>query len=202
MKKTGLTVRGLLCAMGLGLTAAQAGLLSGPTVNPANGHTYYLLEQSAWTDAEAEAIGLGGHLATIGDLNENAWVFGTFGNFGGVSRCLWIGLTDQAQEGTFTWSSGEPFVFSNWQTPGQPDNAGGVVAENYVHLLPPGHYAGGFWNDFQNLTSVSFGDVPQLGNVPMHGVVEVVPEPAVAWLMWPILWVMARRWLARQKVSA
>ena len=45
--------------------AAHAGILAGPTINPANGHTYCLLSQNTWSNAEAEAISLGGHLATI-----------------------------------------------------------------------------------------------------------------------------------------
>ena len=77
--------------------AAQAQLAILDTqVNPANGHTYHLLAESNWTDAEAEAQNLGGHLVTINDAAENDWVFQTFGNALGQPRDLWIGLNDIA----------------------------------------------------------------------------------------------------------
>ncbi len=60
----------------------HAGILSGPVLNPANGHIYYLLSQNTWSNAEAEAVSLGGHLATIRNAAENQWVYSTFADFG------------------------------------------------------------------------------------------------------------------------
>ena len=43
-------------------------VVSGPTENPANGHLYFVIDgASGWNDAEAVAIGIGGHLATVSD---------------------------------------------------------------------------------------------------------------------------------------
>ena len=53
---------------------ANASVLQGPVTNASNGHLYYLLNQTSWTASEAEAVSLGGHLTTINDANENAWV--------------------------------------------------------------------------------------------------------------------------------
>jgi len=63
------TISALLIA-GFGLSA-HASILTGPVVNPANGHVYYLLSQNTWSNAEAEAVALGGHLATIRNAAED-----------------------------------------------------------------------------------------------------------------------------------
>ena len=76
-------------------------------------------------------------MATVRNLQENAWLFQQFG-----SSSPWIGLSDHLAEGIWRWSSGEPFSFSNW-SPGQPDNGG--IGEHYAHFFwagPPST-----WND-------------------------------------------------------
>jgi hypothetical protein len=141
------------------LTRPSPGAIIDTKVNPANGHTYHLLEPSTWTAAEAEAISLGGHLVTVNDAVEDAWLDGEFG--GGS---LFIGLNDVVEEGTFVWSSGETIVYTNWQ-PGEPNNAGGI--ENFVSKeYCCGHT--GDWNDASDLPSAQ-----------VHGVVEIanIPEP-------------------------
>ncbi len=66
---------------------SHGGVIGGPVTNSANGHVYYLLAQTNWTAAEAEAVALGGHLVTINDAEENAWVHQTFS----VGRgCVWL----------------------------------------------------------------------------------------------------------------
>jgi len=83
------------------------------------GHAYLLTDNSvSWMDAEAQAQSLGGHLVTINDAGENEWVRATFSSAYGN---LWIGLTDQAAEGSWEWSSGQALGYSNWAS-GQPDN--------------------------------------------------------------------------------
>jgi hypothetical protein len=138
------------------------------------GHQYYLLSPSTWTDAEAAAVGLGGHLVTIDDAFENTFVTSRFGVATGVfasQHDLWIGLTDQVTEGTFVWASGAPLVYQNWVV-GEPNNCTfvpgiGCTPENYVHM---GWWANplGQWNDLTNLDGI-------------YGVAEidhVVPEPS------------------------
>ena len=41
------------------LAEAQVSLLTGPIVNPANGHSYYLTTPTTWTNAEAFARAMG-----------------------------------------------------------------------------------------------------------------------------------------------
>src|SRR5215217_4463413 len=66
----------------LPLTAASncpADVVSGPRLNPANGHAYYLVKPTTfsngtWSQTRAAALALGGDLATINDADENAFV--------------------------------------------------------------------------------------------------------------------------------
>jgi hypothetical protein len=150
----------------------QPSILCGPITNPANGHLYYLLNANTWTASEAEAIALGGHLATINDAAENQWIFRTFSSFSGTDRLLWIGFNDVAQSGTYIWSSGEPVTYTNWDG-GQPSDIG---IEHYVYMLstnvPPDMFPrrAGAWNNYQNF------DTEFSGTWPLYGVVEVVPH--------------------------
>jgi len=165
---------------------SHAVLVSGPIQNPANNHYYYLLASDTWTASQAQAVSLGGNLVTINDAAENAFVVSTFLNYGGVSRDLWLGLSDAGHEGTFTWADGQALSYSNWE-PGQPDNGGGAfLNENYVHMyggttsehVPT--WTPGRWNDAVDTA----GYVSNTGTQRQRfGVVEVVPEPSVSALL-------------------
>ncbi|MCY2928853.1 MAG: lectin-like protein, partial [Planctomycetota bacterium] len=101
-----------------------------------NGHFYVITDSSqTWADAEAQAVALGGHLATVNDASEQDWLHRTFERFGSV----WIGLTDQAVEGTWGWSSGQAVTYTNWPS-GQPDNW--WDQEDYAQM-----YSSGQWYD-------------------------------------------------------
>jgi len=153
------------------MSSAEAGILVGPVTNPGNGHSYYLLSEDSWLASESQAMALGGHLATIRNEAEQSWVFGTFGSWGGKERSLWIGLNDAAEEGRFTWSSGEGVPYTHW-LPGQPDNSPVTGGEGYVHMLNSGNaygHPGGFWNDLASLNT----GFPTFD--PVCGVVEVCP---------------------------
>ncbi|PCJ55144.1 MAG: hypothetical protein COA70_02520 [Planctomycetota bacterium] len=137
------------------LASAQLGVIQ-KAYNPATGHTYALLEESSWTDAEATAIQMGGHLVTVNDAAENTWGWDEFNWLG--SGNLWIGLNDINQEGTFEWANGEVFNYQYWHW-SEPNDLNGV--EDYCCMW--GWYAGN-WNDFNDLPS---------GWGPWHGVVEI-----------------------------
>src|SRR5262245_39073853 len=87
----------------------RAGALAGPFINPANGHAYTLLTSNSWTASEAEAVTLGGHLATVRNQAENDWLVNTFRPLlTAPLNALLIGFTDPTQDGNFVWISGAP----------------------------------------------------------------------------------------------
>jgi len=127
--------------------------------------------RGTWTDAEAEAVSLGGHLVTINDVAEETWVWDTFSQFGGVDRTIWIGMTDAASEGDWVWISGEPVTFTYWaQVTNEPNNCGGN--ENYGHIFPPWEYRAPFWNDILNSGEGGCG-----GGFAINGLVEMLTPP-------------------------
>jgi hypothetical protein len=153
-------------------------IIAGPIINPANGHSYYLLTGNTWTESQAEAVRLGGTLAIINDAAEQAWVFGSFSTNGCISRNLWIGLRETAIEGVYAWVDGSPLTYTNWAS-GEPNN--NVPGESYVHMSPS---RPGAWNDLPD------AGIPNSTFSPVYGLVEVrtprlnieVASVAISWL--------------------
>lgn len=156
-------------------TTLPATVIAGPIVNPTNGHTYYLLAPAGWTASEAEAVGLGGHLATIRSQAEEDYVYNTFSSFGGQNHALWIGFTDAGQPATnprqFYWASGEGVTYRHWAPPPPPGVTGAQEPdcpnEHYTQIFDPGDTRGGYWNDCADAGTCS--QVAQVSN----GVAEV-----------------------------
>jgi len=151
----------LILIASTGSLVAQVDVLAGPITNQANGHIYYLLGQSDWHSARAAAWRLRGHLVTIQDADENAWVRSTFGSIDGFSRNLWLGLSDEGHEGVWTWLTGEPLLYTNWAD-GEPNNFWDGT-EHYGHMW----FFSDQWNDATTIGT-------QVGSLP-HGVVELEP---------------------------
>jgi hypothetical protein len=77
-----------------------------------------------WEQARADSVARGGRLATFGSALEWKGALEAIGLETLVGRIgVWIGATDQVQEGAWRWVTGEPFGFHNWAD-GKPDNAG------------------------------------------------------------------------------
>ncbi len=103
-----------------------------------NGHTYYISNQAtSWQRADSMAKSIGGHLVSITTAAEN-----TFLTLNMLLSSGWTGLNDSLNEGTFVWSNGEPFIYSNWSLL-QPDNAGNSDYVLFSSLL-------GLWDDQKN----------------------------------------------------
>lgn len=87
-----------------------------PVYNPGTGH-YYDTVTGNWFEAEAEAVAHGGHLLTINNAAEQAWIDATYG----TTLNYWIGFNDAASEGNWQWVSGEAVTYTHWN-PGEPNN--------------------------------------------------------------------------------
>ena len=106
-----------------------------------NGHSYYRSTGSAfWLNAKANCEAMGGHLVTVTTSAENNFIFG-------IWPSGWIGLTDEVNEGTWRWVTGETYSYTSWN-PGEPNNAGN---EDYVQFV-----GGGKWNDLPNGVSLPY----------------------------------------------
>lgn len=107
--------------------------------DPATGHCYMLFDnKQPWDAAVAAcaALGPGHHLATVEDAVENQIIADMIG-----SPDAWLAATDSANEGTWTWATGDAFAFTNWRS-GEPNNGGG---NEDCGLIEGGR--GGTWDD-------------------------------------------------------
>ena len=93
-----------------------------------------------WPEARDDAEARGGHLATITSRAELDHLKMTLGSDQG----LWLGGTDEAQEGDWMWITQEPWSFTHWH-PGEPNNAGGD--QGYLWMGFGDEPAGLFWGD-------------------------------------------------------
>ena len=142
-----------------------------------NGHSYVLTSVAeTWTDAEAEAVSKGGHLVTINNAAEQDFLVNTFltGDF--ALQPLWIGLTDQAKEGHFKWSSGSLVTYTNWNSAtNEPNDCCSSVNHEEDYGTMNWHYARsqaapiGTWNDVPNTGTTLDGNA----HGPYFGIIEL-----------------------------
>ena len=82
-----------------------------------NGHYYQVFDQSmSWTDAKRACEELGGHLVSITDADEQAFIESLLEK--GSKNQYWIG--SYMYENSFRWITGETSDYSNWDKR-QPD---------------------------------------------------------------------------------
>ena len=97
---------------------------------------YVIVKGPSWNNAEANANSLGGNLVTINNKQENRWIANTYKLF---YPGLYIGLTDQKEEGVWVWSSGQKSEYEGWDKRNiynSPEPSGGDAhRENYGMIM-------------------------------------------------------------------
>ena len=171
-----------LCRVGQVCTAANVAsppaTASPPIQRPATATSHSTTRSPPSRPPQAACVASGGHLATITSAGEQARV-----RVGAepVAEPVDRRHRCDAIEGTFAWLTGEAFSFTNYE-PGQPDNGGGIVEEDCLHLfstLAPSGQAGR-WNDTACDDAGVVGRVCELArNACGDGVVQTGARRAV-----------------------
>lgn len=118
-------------------TLSGSGFQKGVPVHPAGarpygGHYYKFSEDwNLWGTARSICTAAGGHLATLGSLGEDDFVW----RLGGKFNC-WMGMSDVALPGGWRWENGEATGYTNWY-PGEPNN-----------FIGQGEHWGAYWYGF------------------------------------------------------
>ena len=96
--------------------------------------SYTIVDGPSWTQAEANAISLGGHLCAITSCDESEFIINTFKNnpnlktSGGI-HTPHIGILDD-ENGAWRWSSNEEVIWTNW-APSNPHENGPLMKERW-----------------------------------------------------------------------
>ena len=120
----------------------------------AGGSSYEIVEGSfTWDEAKADAEARGGHLGTITSEQEWQAIRSQLENvFSGYNR-VWLGASDNQQEGVWQWVTGEKFEYNrfssgnNWWQKEPVDGTGA----NYLDWMES--FKNYEWNDEGNLSS-------------------------------------------------
>jgi hypothetical protein len=147
-------VTSLVTSLAIAASANAQVAVQWPRSAGGNGHWYRLQlvpNGIGWTTAKAQAIAMGGHLATVTSSDESAFVFAlanrpeAFPNSPVVGP--WIGGYLEQVTGmpaTWKWVNGESWQYTNWLPP-NPDGPG-TWNENRTCLTT----TNGKWNDFND----------------------------------------------------
>ncbi len=121
------------------------GLLDGEELNC----RYLVVDRSLeWEQARSEAQQRGGHLAVITDEIEFLEVAKWIAASGVSNERVWLGATDQEQEGIWRWVTGEPFEYAPWnRTPDQLVYANEISRDFLVWMTKKGTWDSAYKTD-------------------------------------------------------
>lgn len=131
--------------LGSGFSLSPSGNmdLNGADIRIFNGHSYFVVDQVVTPlEAELRCTQMGGHLVTVTSQEESDFLKKLFDEKKGEGYTL--GGTDRAVEGVWTWMTGEPWGFTDWNSPPEPNDGLGR-GEDYVYA---GRHVGWKWIDY------------------------------------------------------
>ena len=126
-------------------------------------HIYAVYDyEMSWTFAQSLCEDMGGDLVSIGDAEENDFIVDLIG--AGKKDAYWIGtknFSSQAvnQDGPWTWTTDEPFVYTNWY-PGEPSGSGTEGTREHWAEIRKSY--DGKWNDTTNINKANKGFILEI----------------------------------------
>ena len=120
-----------------------SGCSPGWTYFPNTGRCYkHFPESRTWADARSFCLSVSlanGDLASIPDQATNDFLTTL------SADKSWIGATDAASEGSWTWTDGTHWGYESWLE-GEPNNGGSRGDQHYGTI---NHHGAGLWDDLQ-----------------------------------------------------
>jgi hypothetical protein len=171
-------------------------MIEQPEMNIAtfNGSTYIFVGSSnRWSEAQAIAASVGGHLLRIESQAENDFIMQSFWN----DQAIFLDASDAATEGLFTYSDGRPLTYDNWR-PGEPNNYGGI--QDYARIADDQ----GRWDDGWDGSVAHRGDSGWESDGTAMVIVEIPDHPALITFEGSAYEVIGstNRWTTAQEMAA
>jgi hypothetical protein len=130
-----------------------------------NDHFYAFVPNygTPWQTAENNCVAAGGHLASIHSQAEDDFLSGLIGPAGPSAYigAYALGGFTSGSQGSYTWSDGTPWDFSNWR--GQTSEPNGSGDPGAVQFFPNSSPSAG-WND---VPQDGFGDIGYVCKIPV-----------------------------------
>ncbi|XP_052061897.1 protein crumbs homolog 1-like [Mytilus californianus] len=106
---------------------------------------YYMFVENAinWNNAQQDCLSRGGRLAEVYSQNVGAWLRRQASRRGGSG--WWVGASDLAQEGVWTWTSGNQVEYTDWAYR-EPNNGGWKTNQDCLQLWKEKSYR---WDDLR-----------------------------------------------------
>lgn len=150
-----------------------------------NGHKYLRYEYNLpWKSAKSFCEAHGGHLVTITSFDEQQVV--EYLLDGGRNLIYYIGCSDAADHGNYTWITSEPFSYSNWD-PQKPEPYGSEEGFNYggiVNKAIGGYKQFGEWlsnadnpDELNAYRICNYGFICEIDTICDHHYIDAVTEP-------------------------